>query len=95
MMDIQIATPKQLADHFKSLRLDKGLSQSKLGEILGVSQARVAQIESDPSLISVAQFFKILSTLDTSVVLRKRPDPSAAPIEVENPSNNAPRRNAW
>ena len=68
-MKIKISSPLQLGTHFKSLRRAKDWSQSDLGKKLGISQSRVAQIESNPELISVDKLIQILHILDAGLFL--------------------------
>jgi HTH-type transcriptional regulator/antitoxin HipB len=69
-MDYPIRFSDQLKQHLRALRKAKGLTQTQLGELLGIGQVRVAEIEKDPSAISVAQLFKVLAALDVRLVLR-------------------------
>lgn len=45
------------------------MTQAGLGQLLGVGQARIAEIENNPGVISVDQLMKVLSVLRTSMVL--------------------------
>ena len=77
-MDYAIRFSDQLKQQLRALRKARGLTQTQLGELLGIGQVRIAEIEKDPSAVSVAQLFKILAALDVRLVLRdQRPD--AAP----------------
>ena len=67
-----IQTPAQLAAHLRSLRMARGLTQQRLGEIVGLHQTRIARIESNPGAVSVSQLIRILSALDMQVVLQPR-----------------------
>ena len=74
-MDYPIRFPDQIRQQLRALRKTKGLTQAELGKLLGVGQVRIAEIESDPSVVSVAQLFKLLTALDAHIVLRdSRPD---------------------
>ena len=78
-MDYPISFSGQLKQHLRALRKARGLTQAQLGELLGIGQVRVADIERDPSAISVAQLFKLLAALDVRLVLRdQRPDSASA-----------------
>ena len=68
-MDYTISATSQLSDHLRSLRKARGLTQAALGELLGVKQARVADIERDPSVVSVEQLHKLLAILGVHLVL--------------------------
>jgi HTH-type transcriptional regulator/antitoxin HipB len=74
-MDYVISIPDQLTPQVRSLRKARGLSQKDLAVRLGVSQSRIAAIESNPSSISVGQLMGILAILDVQLVLRDRQAP--------------------
>lgn len=79
-MDYAIRFPDQIRQQLRALRKAKGLTQAQLGKLVGVGQVRIAEIEKDPSAVSVAQLFKLLTALDAHVVLRDaRPDDAAKP----------------
>ena len=69
-MDFPIHLPSQLREHLRALRKARGLTQAALGRLLGVGQARIAEIESNPGVVSVDQLMKVLSVLCVSLVLR-------------------------
>lgn len=74
-MDYPIRFPDQMRQQLRALRKAKGLTQAQLGKLLGVGQVRIAEIEKNPSAVSVAQLFKLLAALDVHLVLRdSRPD---------------------
>ena len=70
MKTLWIQSPAQLAAHLRSLREAKGLTQQALGVLVGVDQSRIAKIERDPRLVSVGQLMKLLSALNTRVLLQ-------------------------
>jgi HTH-type transcriptional regulator/antitoxin HipB len=74
-MDHTIVLPEQLKTHLRSLRKARGVTQAELGAVLGVGQARVAEIESDPTAIRVDQLLKILSFLRVQVKLHDTGEP--------------------
>jgi HTH-type transcriptional regulator/antitoxin HipB len=69
MKPIWIQTPAQLADHLRSLRKARGLTQAALGELVGLDQTRIAKIERNPRLVSVAQLMQLLAALRVRVQL--------------------------
>lgn len=73
---IQIAD--QLRAHLRSLRQEQGLTQAQLGDRLGLGQARIAEIESAPGVVSVEQVIRILAALGASLELSDR---KADPVE--------------
>jgi HTH-type transcriptional regulator/antitoxin HipB len=90
-MKLAITSSAQLSTHFKSLRKAKGWSQADLGRKLGVGQARVAQIESDPGSISVDKLLQILNSLDAKLVVDAQVEPkplqhvAGEPVESWSP----------
>lgn len=69
-MDFPIHLTSQLREHLRALRKARGLTQATLGRLLGVGQARIAEIESNPGAVSVDQLLKVVSALRASLVLR-------------------------
>ena len=83
-MDYPIPLLDQLGQHLRSLRKARGLSQTQLATLLGVTQARVATIERDPSVVSVGQLFEIIRLLGAQWVLRDLQHPSAGANAVSS-----------
>ncbi|WP_051378707.1 helix-turn-helix domain-containing protein [Derxia gummosa] len=69
-MDYPIRLASQLRPQLRALRRQAGLTQAQLGQQLGVGQARMAEIEADPSVVSVDQFMRLLAALGVTLVLR-------------------------
>lgn len=61
----------QLRQHLRALRKRHGLTQAQLGALIGVSQARIAEIEANPGLVSFEQLMKLLSVLGVSLTLQE------------------------
>lgn len=57
----------ELKDKIKSLRKEKGLTQTELGKILGVSQAMIGQYESGIRKPKIEQLLKIADALDVNI----------------------------
>jgi HTH-type transcriptional regulator/antitoxin HipB len=70
IMDYAIQLPTQLREHLRALRKERGLTQTALGRLLGVGQARIAEIENNPGVVSIDQLMRVLSALQTSLILR-------------------------
>jgi len=64
--------PNQLGPHLRSLRRAKGLTQRDLAARLGVTQARVSAIETNPGAVSVGQLMAILAALGVNLALLPR-----------------------
>ena len=63
--------PDQLRQHLRALRRARGLTQAQLGVLLGVSQARVAEIEAHPAAVSVEQLMRVLALLNVHLALQE------------------------
>ena len=66
---IQLA--EQMRQHLKALRKKRALTQAQLGQLIGVSQARIAEIEAAPGLVNFDQLLKILAALNVSLALQE------------------------
>ncbi len=80
-MDYPLRLADQLRAHLRALRKQRGLTQAQLGQRLGLSQVRIAEIEARPGVVSVDQLLKILSALDATLVLQDRADVSVKPAK--------------
>jgi HTH-type transcriptional regulator / antitoxin HipB len=69
-MNYLVHFPSQLREHLRALRKARGLTQAALGQLVGVGQARIAEIENNPGVVSVDQLMKVLSALRASMLLR-------------------------
>lgn len=67
--DFPISLSTQLREHLRALRKQQRMTQAQLGERVGVSQARIAEIEANPGAVSVEQMMLLLSTLGASLKL--------------------------
>ena len=70
VMDYPLKTADQLRQQLRSLRKKRGLTQARLGALIGVSQARVVEIEANPGLVSLQQVLQVLSALGAGLVVR-------------------------
>lgn len=98
-MDFLVATASQLTAHLRSLRKARGLTQADLGRLLGVKQSRIADIESDPGSVSVAQMHKLLSALGAQMLLRDSGRgwqlQEAAAVEAREPARSSRKTGSW
>jgi len=83
-MDYPIHFAEQLAQHLRSFRKSRGLTQAQLAMQLGVSQSRVANIENHPGTVSLDNLLTVLSALGVRVLLR---DTAKDPYPVAKASN--------
>jgi HTH-type transcriptional regulator/antitoxin HipB len=83
--------PDQLRQHLRALRKRRGLTQAQLGALIGVSQARIAEIEANPGLVNFEQLMKLLSVLGVSLTLQEE---AAAPAATGAPAAKAAKPKA-
>jgi len=67
--DFPISLSIQLREHLRALRKQQHMTQAQLGERIGISQARIAEIEANPGAVSVEQMLLLLSTLGAGLKL--------------------------
>lgn len=65
----RLQTPAQLGPNLRSLRKARGLTQSELGAMFGVSAMRISAIERNPENVGLAQLMRILSALGARLYL--------------------------
>jgi HTH-type transcriptional regulator/antitoxin HipB len=68
-----VDTPQQLKTILRSLRESRGLTQTQLGEMLGVSQKRIARIEAAPHVTAYDQIAHIVSILGCRLSIEEPP----------------------
>lgn len=83
--------PDQLRQHLRALRKRRGLTQAQLGALVGVSQARIAEIEANPGLVNFEQLMKLLSVLGVSLTLQEE---ATAPTATSVPAAKAAKPKA-
>jgi HTH-type transcriptional regulator/antitoxin HipB len=83
--------PDQLRQHLRALRKRHGLTQAQLGALIGVSQARIAEIEANPGLVNFEQLMKLLSVLGASLTLQEE---AVAPVATRAPAAKASKPKA-
>lgn len=99
-MDYPLSLTNQLRAHLRALRKQRDLTQAQLGQRLGLSQVRIAEIEARPGLVSVDQLVRILSALGATLVLRDQVATDAtAPDAPKKPKPRTPairtRKGSW
>ena len=93
-MNYPVKTVAQLRPLLQGFRKAAGLTQAMLASRLGVTQQTYAQLEADPSAVSVERLFKVLRVLEVDVVLaqtaasEKRTVPSR-PTKAKTPGTPA------
>ena len=69
MKPLPLQTPAQLADHLRSFRKARGLTQAQLGRLVGIDQSRITRIEHNPDRVSVHTLLQLLTALRVRVLL--------------------------
>ena len=69
MKPLPLQTPAQLADHLRSFRKARGLTQAELGRLVGIDQPRITRIEHSPGRVSVHTLLQLLTALRVRVLL--------------------------
>ena len=91
-MDYPLKTLTQLRPQLTALRKKRGLTQAQLGVAIGVTQARIVEIEANPGVVSLQQILQILHALGAELVIRESgsaPEPPAASTTAP------PKRGQW
>lgn len=70
MKALPLQTPAQLADHLRSFRKARGLTQAQLGRLVGIDQSRIARIENSPGRVSARTLLQLLTALHVRVLLQ-------------------------
>lgn len=68
-MNQSVATPAQIRGVLPALRKHRGLTQTQLGALIGVSQKRIARIEANPAKTSFDQISKLITVLGGDLVV--------------------------
>lgn len=68
-MEFSFTTSAQMRAQLRALRMSKNLTQAQLGQLLGVSQKRIARIESAPQRTSLDQIVRLLSALGSRLTV--------------------------
>jgi HTH-type transcriptional regulator / antitoxin HipB len=66
-----IQVPEQLAAYLRALRTSRGLTQAEVGRSLGVSAARISEIERDPTNVGFGQIQRVLLVLGARLALEE------------------------
>jgi HTH-type transcriptional regulator/antitoxin HipB len=76
----RLSTESQLSELLRQRRKARGLSQQQVAGKLGVTQARLSELESGRAHITLERLIALAQLLDLEVVLRDRQS-DAAPTE--------------
>ena len=88
-MSYPIRIPDQLRQHLRALRQSHGLTQAQLGALVGVKQARIAEIEAAPGAVSLDQLTRILAALGGTLHLYANGMSGSAGAPLASPAPTA------
>ncbi|WP_272546237.1 helix-turn-helix transcriptional regulator [Burkholderia cepacia] len=88
-MAFPVQTLTQLRPILVGFRKSAGLTQAQLAARLGVTQQSYAQLEANPSAVSIERLFKVLNTLGVRMTLGTQ-DASAASADPAPDADAAP-----
>jgi len=92
-VDYPLKLADQLRPQLKALRSKRGLTQAQLGALIGVTQARVVEIEANPAVVSLQQVMQVLNALGASLVIHdEEGQQPAEPTRTVAPRN---KRGSW
>lgn len=89
-MDYPLKLADQLRPQLQALRKQRGMTQARLGAAIGVTQARVVEIEANPGAVSLEQIMQVLGVLGATLVIRDQ-----GPVAAEPPAASTPPRGSW
>ncbi len=81
LMNYPVSTSTQLSAVLRGLRQTRSLSQTQVGQLLGVNQKRIARIETVPGVTSFDQIARLVSALGGRLVIEADSPPVAAVAE--------------
>ncbi|NRF65430.1 helix-turn-helix transcriptional regulator [Aquincola sp. S2] len=76
-MDYPLKMADQLRPQLRALRKQRGMTQARLGEAIGVTQARIVEIEANPGVVNLQQIMQVLNALGAALVIRDTDEPAA------------------
>ncbi|WP_322038722.1 helix-turn-helix transcriptional regulator [Burkholderia diffusa] len=90
-MAFPVQTLSQLRPILVGFRKSAGLTQAQLAARLGVTQQSYAQLEANPSAVSIERLFKVLNVLGVRLTLVPgTPDDTTAPDDTAPALKRAP-----
>ncbi|MCL1039623.1 helix-turn-helix domain-containing protein [Shewanella submarina] len=82
---MKVTTSKQLSNYIQDIRKQDGMSQTQVGERVGLRQATISKFEQRPDKSTLETLFKLLSALELELELKPR----------NNSKNPKAAENAW
>lgn len=65
----------QFGQMIKSVRNDKGLTQSELGNLIGVKKSQISKLENGTSNMTIGTIFRIFEAMNSSIHFEIKSDP--------------------
>lgn len=84
MQSPMIYSPVQLANAMKLVRQKNGWTQSELAKKVGIKQATISNFENNPDNCALSTFFKILQSLEMSLVICEAKDRLSEPSNQQD-----------
>jgi len=82
-MNYPVPTSLQLRAVLRGLRKSRSLSQTQVGQLLGVNQKRAARIENAPGVTSFDQISRLVAALGGRLVIEVPESPPSAKVSPD------------
>lgn len=69
---MKITDPKALSIYLRDERRRRGLSQAKVGDLVGLRQGTVSKFESMPEKMQLDTLFRLLSALELELAVKSK-----------------------
>jgi HTH-type transcriptional regulator / antitoxin HipB len=69
---MKITDPKALSNYLRDERRARGLSQAKVGDLVGLRQGTVSKFESMPEKMQLDTLFRLLSALELELSVKPK-----------------------
>ncbi|RUO35914.1 transcriptional regulator [Aliidiomarina shirensis] len=69
---MKITDPKALSNYIRDKRRTRGLSQAKVGDLVGLRQGTVSKFESMPEKMQLDTLFRLLSALELELSVKPK-----------------------
>jgi len=81
-MNYSVGIPSQLRAVLRALRQSRGLTQSQVGQLLGVNQKRIAAIEGKPEVTGFDQIARLVSALGGRLLIETVENKSSPAVKT-------------
>lgn len=78
-MEQKLTTPHQVGHLLTASRKSQGMTQFQVAGRLGISQARLSELEQNPGRLSVERLLVLVNALGLELSLRSPAEPHQAP----------------